>query len=161
MDRSTGSKKKLTPDQARDKAEHYCAYQERSQQEVRDKLYAWGLHQNEVERIISELIETNFLNESRFAHAYAQGRFKLKAWGKYKIKAGLKSKQVSARLIQDALDGIPAEAYQEMLKEVLQKKARLIRESDVFIRQQKLIQYGLMRGYERDLILEILNANTL
>ncbi|RZL47153.1 MAG: RecX family transcriptional regulator, partial [Pedobacter sp.] len=52
------------------KAESWCAYQERSQQEVRNKLYEYGLHQNEVEDLISELITTNFLNEERFAMAY-------------------------------------------------------------------------------------------
>ena len=70
-------KTKITdPKVALTKAEHYCAYQERSQQEVRDKLYEWGLWPDAVENIISELIGGNYLNEERFAKAYAQGKFK-------------------------------------------------------------------------------------
>ena len=60
------------------KAEHYCAYQERAQQEIRDKLYEWGLWSDDVEGIISELIETNFLNEERFTQAYVSGKFRIK-----------------------------------------------------------------------------------
>ncbi len=85
------------------KAEHYCAYQERSQQEVRDKLYEWGLYSNVVERVITELIAGNFLNEERFANAYTRGKFNQKGWGKNKIKQGLKFKRVSDPLIKKAL----------------------------------------------------------
>ena len=72
--------------QAKVKAESYCAYQERSQFEIRNKLYEWGLHQRDVEEIISELIEFNFLNEERFALAYSLGKFRIKGWGKIKIR---------------------------------------------------------------------------
>src|SRR5690554_739566 len=93
------SRKTLTPAQARAKAEAYCAYQERSQQEVRDKLYHWGLRSAEVEGILSDLISTDFLNEERFALAYASGRFRMKGWGRYKIKQGLVQKSVSRPLV--------------------------------------------------------------
>src|SRR6195952_6162128 len=76
------------------KAEQYCAYQERAQQEVRNKLYDWGLYPKDVEQIISNLIENNFLNEERFARMYAKSKFNQKSWGRIKIKQGLKFKQV-------------------------------------------------------------------
>ena len=89
--------KKITDEKvALSKAEHFCAYQERAQQEVRDKLYEWGLWPDAVENIIVKLIGDNFLNEERFAKAYTQGKFKQKGWGKLKIKQGLKLKK-SAR----------------------------------------------------------------
>src|ERR1700759_5714121 len=93
------------------KAEHYCAYQERSQQEVRDKLYEWGLYSQQVENIISRLIEGNYLNEERFAKEYARGKFNQKAWGRIKIKQGLKFKQVPDKLIKKALDTINLSDY--------------------------------------------------
>ena len=71
---------------ARQRIENWCAYQERAQQETRNKLYEYGLHQSDVEQIISELIGTNFLNEERFAIAFAGGRFRIKKWGKLKLK---------------------------------------------------------------------------
>src|SRR5690606_22791562 len=78
--------------EAKNKAEAYCAYQERSQQEVRDKLYHMNLHTSQVEELIAYLIENNFLNESRFANAYVSGKFRMKKWGRKKIKQGLKLK---------------------------------------------------------------------
>ena len=77
-------------EQARLKAEAYCAYQERSQSEIRNKLYEWGLHQKDVEEIISELIGENFLNEERFALAYTLGKFRIKGWGKNQNQTGFK-----------------------------------------------------------------------
>src|SRR5258708_2225078 len=98
--------KRLSPEQALVKAMKYCAYQERSQQEVRDKLYSFGLHQKEVEEIISRLITDSYLKEERFAIAYATGKFRIKKWGVVKIRQGLKEKRVSDPLIRIALDQI-------------------------------------------------------
>ena len=67
------------------KAADYCAYQERSQQQVRDKLYDYGLHSDQVEEALSELIQQGFINEERFAIAYAGGKFRMKGWGRKKI----------------------------------------------------------------------------
>ncbi len=141
---------------ARAKAEHYCAYQERSQQEVRDKLYEWGLWPQAIENIISLLIEDNFLNEARFANAYAQGKFRQKVWGKAKIKQGLKLKRVPDVLIKKALQNIAAEEYLVALKAVLIKKNRLVTEKNAFKRQYKLKQYAISRGFESDLVTDVL-----
>src|ERR1700754_3040388 len=96
---------------ALNKAEHFCAYQERSQQETRDKIYEWGLWPDAVERVISQLIEGNFLNEERFAKAYTKGEFNQKAWGRIKIKQGLKFKRVPDVLIKKALLTIDIDDY--------------------------------------------------
>lgn len=150
-----------TQSQIQVKIENYCVYQERSQQEVRDKLYSWGLHKNEVENAISHLIENNFLNEERFAIAYTQGKLRIKKWGRFKIKQGLKMKRVSEPLIKTALKTIDPDEYYENLKSVLDKKASLLKVEDEWKRKNTLIQYGISRGYERDLIFEILNHNDL
>jgi regulatory protein len=143
------------------KAEHYCAYQERSQQEVRDKLYEWGLYSNIVEQVIIQLIAGNFLNEERFANAYTRGKFNQKGWGKNKIKQGLKFKRVSDPLIKKALNSINGDDYLLMLHKVIQKKATLLNEKDAYKRKYKLHQYALIRGYENDLISDVLKASDL
>jgi regulatory protein len=143
------------------KAQHYCAYQERSQQEVRDKLYEWGLQSSIVENIISGLITDNFLNEERFAKAYAQGKFRQKGWGKMKIKQGLKFKKVPDVLIKKALQGIPDDEYLKMLESVLIKKAATVTEKEEFTRFYKLQRYALTRGYENDLIIDVLKSSSL
>lgn len=143
------------------KAEHFCAYQERAQQEVRDKLYEYGLHQSAVENIISTLITEGFINEERFARAYALGKFNQKGWGKIKIKQGLKFKKVPDVLIKKALQGIPDDDYLQMLQKILTKKAALLTGKNDWKRQYTLKQYALSRGYEGDIILDVLKNSEL
>ena len=143
------------------KAEHFCAYQDRAQQEVRNKLYEWGLWTDAVENIIILLIAGNFLNEERFAKAYVQGKFKQKGWGRNKIKQGLKFKNIPPALLKKALQTIDADDYLAMLQKVIQKKARLLTEKEPYKRRYKLQQYALSRGYENDLIADVLKDSEL
>lgn len=147
--------------QAKIKAESYCAYQERSQYEIRNKLYEWGLYQKDVEEIICELIESNFLNEERFALAYTLGKFRIKGWGKIKIKQALKLKRISDQLIKKSLQAINDEDYLLMLKRILEKKARTITETDPFKHRYLLSRYASGKGFELDLISDLLISNKL
>ncbi len=143
------------------KAEHFCAYQERSQQETRDKLYEMGLYPDAVERVISELIQGNFLNEDRFAKAYTKGKFAQKAWGRIKIKQGLKFKRIPDVLIKKALQTIDPEDYYAALTRIIEKKAATLTEKNELKRRYKLQQYAMGRGYEADLIADILKTSQL
>ncbi|MBK0383473.1 RecX family transcriptional regulator [Pedobacter sp. SD-b] len=143
------------------KAEAYCAYQERSQYEVRGKLISMGIYGDELELIILKLLETNFLNEERFANTYARGKMRINSWGKNKIKQGLKLKQVSLPLIKKALQNLDGEEYLEKLIGVLEKKATTIKENERFKRNYKLSQYAMSRGFEQDLIFFVLNDREL
>ena len=156
-------KKKIISDtkQALAKAEHYCAYQERAQQEVRNKLYEWGLKPWEVEEVITELIVTNFLNEERFAKAYVSGKFSINKWGKIKIKQGLKLKKVPEKMIMNALKTIDYDDYLKAILVAAEKKLATITEKDAYKRKYKLIAFLSARGFEHNLISEVLEANNL
>jgi len=156
-------KKKIRLDRktALAKAEHYCAYQERAQQELRNKLYEWGQWSDDVEEIISELIQTNFLNEERFTQAYVSGKFKIKHWGKIKIRQGLKLKNVPDKMISNALKGIDYDEYLATILMLAEKKAGMIVEKDAYKKRYKLVSYLLGRGFENDSIIEVLKANGL
>jgi regulatory protein len=143
------------------KAEHYCAYQERSQQEVRNKLYEWGLWTSAIENIISKLIEENYLNEERFAKAYTRGKFNQNGWGKIKIKMGLQLKKVSPPLIKKALMTIDLDDYMSTLSRVIEKKAKTVTEKNERKRHYKLQQYALSRGFEPELAAEVLKNSEL
>ncbi|MFD2599344.1 regulatory protein RecX [Sphingobacterium corticis] len=158
IDGSDKPQKKFTPVQAKLKAEGFCAYQERAQQEVREKLYSWGLYSRDVEQIIGQLIEDNFLNEERFARAYVRGKFNIKGWGRIKIKQGLKLKKISAPLVRIAMTEINASDYFARLESILVKKNALIREENVYKRKNKLAQYALGRGYESNLVWEAIGG---
>lgn len=140
------------------KAESWCAYQERAHVEVRNKLFEWGVYPSEVDQIISTLIGDNFLNEERFAMAYASGKFRIKKWGRIKIKYALKLKKITPKLIQKALQSIDDEDYMAVLRHEVEKKASTIRESDANKRKFKIVAFLVGRGFERDLIFDVLNA---
>lgn len=142
---------------AKVKIEQYCAYQERSQQEVRDKLYDMGLHKDDVENIITDLISENFLNEERFAIAFARGKFRIKQWGKIKIKQHLKQKKVSDYCIKKALALIDADEYEKTIKHLLNKKDRESKEKDAYIKKQKTLRYLISRGFESDIVINLIN----
>lgn len=142
---------------AKVKIEQYCAYQERSQQEVRDKLYDMGLHKEDVENIITELIGENFLNEERFAIAFARGKFRIKQWGKVKIKQHLKQKRVSEYCIKKALALIDADEYEKTINHLIEKKDRESKDKDAYIKRQKTIRYVISRGFEPDIVLSLIN----
>jgi regulatory protein len=148
-----------TPEQALKKAESYCAYQERSQQEARDMLYSWGLHRNEVENILTILIGNGFLKEERFASAFAGGKFRIKKWGRNKIKNALKSKSVSDPLIKKALSEIDQREYEKVLKQVIAAKSRVTKETNPYKRKNKIAQYVISRGYEPELVWSVLGSN--
>lgn len=138
------------------KAQKHCAYQERSQQEIRNKLYEWGLHAAEVEEAIVELIGANFINEERFAIQLASGKFRIKHWGKIKITQALKAHNVSQYCIKKALQQIPDEDYLESLKKILQKKQASINGKLTPLKARKLAYFAQSKGYESELIWKVL-----
>ncbi|MCO4291678.1 RecX family transcriptional regulator [Solitalea sp. MAHUQ-68] len=154
-------KKRITdPKIALEKASKFCAYQERSQQEVRSKLYEWGLWTEAVEEIISDLIVNNFINEERFARAYSLGKFRMKQWGRIKIKQGLKLKGVSENLIKKGLASIDGNDYEQTLIHLFEKRDASEKESDNYKRKFKISQYLISRGFESDLVWNVINEHS-
>src|SRR5215475_10354937 len=115
-------KKKLTKEQAIQKLRHYCGYQERCHSEVREKLYELGVWKKDHDEIIATLIEENYLNEERFAIAFAGGKFRVKQWGRVKIKYELKQKQVNDYSIRKALQQIDEKKYKTTLHKLTAEK---------------------------------------
>ncbi len=153
---SPKAKKKLTPTQALLRAQLSCAYQERCQQEIRDKLYEWGLYSDAVESIIADLIINNFLNEERFAKSYAGGKFRIKKWGKIKIKIELKKRKISEYCIKKAMEEIPDKDYITTIKQLIAKKSKEIKGGKLQIRNYKIAQYIASKGFEQNLIWDVL-----
>ncbi len=139
------------------KMQGWCAYQERCQHDARSKLYELGLWPEAVENIIVKLIEENFINEERFAIQFAKGKFNIKKWGRIKIKQELKQKRVSDYCLKKALLQIDEEEYIDTLTKVIATKKRLTTEKNPIKLKFKLANYAISRGYERDLIFDVLN----
>lgn len=139
----------------------YVNYQERSHQEVRNKLYELGATTPEVENLIAELIERNLLNEERFARSFARGKFRIKHWGKIKIVQHLKQHRISEYCIKKGLTEIDPEEYWQTLKRLSERKEEeLRREHNPDIRKLKVFRYLQQKGFESSLIKEALNEKT-
>ena len=145
-------KKQLTPEQALQKLKHFCAYQERCHSEVKEKLYSLGVWKNEHDGIISALIEEDYLNEERFAIAFAGGKFRMKQWGRTKIKYELRQRQVSDYSIKKALQQIKESEYSALLKKLAKEKYASLKNEQQLIRKKKTIDYLLQKGFEMELV---------
>lgn len=150
-------KTKLGKEQALEKIKHYCSYQERCHKEVKEKLYSYGLWKNEADEIIAELIETNFLNEERFAVQFAGGKFRIKNWGRRKIQYELQQKGINAFLISIALKEIDDEDYLKTLQKLTLTKWNVLKSENKFVRQSKTNSYLLQKGYEQNLITQAIS----
>ena len=146
-------------EEALQKAKQYCAYQERCHNEVKEKLYSFGLNKKEVDELLSELISTNYLNEERFAMLYAGGKFRIKQWGKVKIKYSLKQKQVSDYCIKKALAAIDETDYNKTLAKLFEQKLKTLKaEKNIFIKKRKLQDHLMQKGFETTLISKLISA---
>ena len=153
-------RRKFSPAQAFVKASRYCAFQERSHYEVRDKLYTYGLHRNDVEEIITRLITDGFLNEERFAKAFAGGKFRIKKWGRNKIAHELEMHKITPRCIQKGLEEIDPTDYRKTLTRLLKTKLTQLAEPDMFKKKDKAARYVIGKGYESDLVWTLLKELT-
>jgi regulatory protein len=151
-------KKTLSQQEALQKLRHYCAYQERCHKEVREKLYGYGLHKPDVEEAISVLIGEDYLNEERYALAFAGGHFRSKQWGKAKIGYELKVKGVSEYCIRKALKAIDEDDYFRTIQSLVRKKRRELEGKGLRDHQlkYKISQYMMQRGFEQSLVQEAL-----
>ncbi|WP_018626812.1 regulatory protein RecX [Niabella aurantiaca] len=150
---------RLSPEQALKKLQHYCAYSERCHSDVVNKLFELGVWKKEHAAIIAALIEENYLNEERFAKAFAGGHFRQKKWGRNKIKMVLQQKQVSPYCIKAGMKEIDEEAYEQTLTGLLQQKWQSLKGTgNRFVKMKKTAAFLIQRGYEPDLFQPLLQA---
>ncbi len=143
---------KYTPSQAKSKIAKFCAYQERCHQEVRDKLYSFGLSPDDVELLIFEMIQHDFLNEERFAIAFVRGKFIYKKWGRVKIRMELKRRKISDYCIKKGMREIDGAKYAEVLHGLLEKKISSLKTIKGYQKNYKAAQFVMNKGYEGDVV---------
>lgn len=155
MDIPQPRRRVLTPEQVYVKLRHYCAYQERTHQEVKQKAAGYGLSWTQANEMTAKLIEEGFLNEERFARAFAGGRFRTKGWGRKKIERELKKRRLSEYSIKNAIrEEIPQDDYEKTLMKLLEKKWNSLKAASdtALTKQAKVKQYLISRGFEHDLV---------
>lgn len=154
---NTEQHKSYTVQEATLKLMQYCAYRDRSQKEVEEKLKEMRMIPMACEEIIIKLMQEDFLNEERFARSFVRGKFRIKKWGRNKIKQELKLREISAPLIKLAFSEINEIEYQKTLEELAEKKLRLLKEPNSFKKKKKLSDHLIQKGYEPALVFEYVN----
>ncbi|MFM2392141.1 MAG: hypothetical protein RLZZ546_118 [Bacteroidota bacterium] len=143
-------------EQALREMQRWCSTQERSHMDVRTKLIEHQVYGDILEEILADLISENFLNEMRYASAYVSGKFKINEWGRIKIIAGLKQKNISLKIITKAISEIDEHMYLKTLEKLYQNKKQLLKPKSLQDKQ-RLMNYLLQKGFEQHLIFEIMN----
>ena len=149
----------LSKEQIYQKLKHFCAYQERCLSEARHKARTFGINATEAEELIVKLVEEDCLNERRFANQFAGGKFRIKQWGKIKIKYQLKQKQVDEKYIKQAIKEIGENEYRDTITKLARKKWEAIknRGANQFVKKAITRDFLLQRGFESTLINETIN----
>ncbi|MGY5849125.1 regulatory protein RecX [Salegentibacter sp. F14] len=150
--------KSYTVKEATIKMMQFCAYRDRSHKEVEKKLTEMRMIPAAQEHIIIQLIEEDFLNEERFARNFVRGKFRIKKWGRIKIKQALKFQEISSPILKLALTEIEEESYLQTLEELAIQKQLTIREKDPYVKKRKLADFLLRKGYEAGLVYEKVNS---
>ncbi len=149
--------------EAKAKLEALCAYQERCQYEMNQKLISWDFLEEQRNQLIADLISNNFINEERFASAFVSGKFRIKKWGKNKIKSHLRMKQISDYSIERGMNEIDPDEYWKTILELIEKKAKDLstKKGDHWVKRAKIYTFLLSRGFESDLVSDAIKESNI
>lgn len=142
----------FTAKEALGKIMKYCAYQERCHKEVKEKLLSYGLSLDDSDEIMIQLIQENFLNEERFTRSFIRGKFRIKKWGRIKIRHALRQKNIPDKLIVMSMNEINETDYLKSIKVLFNKKKTELGSIKTPANVKKLTNYLIQKGYEADLI---------
>jgi regulatory protein len=142
---------------ALNKAMSLCSAREYCIEDIAMKLQSWGVAKNDSLKIIATLLKENFINEQRFADAFTRDKFRYNKWGKVKIAAHLRAKKISGEIIRSALDKIDNELYRTFIKDLLTTHRRTVKAKNQYYLKGKLLRFGLSKGFESEILYDLLN----
>jgi regulatory protein len=151
----------ITADAAISKAEALCSRAEYSQAEILKKLTGWGLPSAQAREIVDELVDSRFIDDSRFARAFTAEKVEYARWGSRKIFMGLRAKGVDTGVIKEALSTIDRKKYIAAMVSLLRAKAKTIDRPETYENRSKLLRFMLSRGYETETVVKLLNRRDL
>lgn len=136
-----------------------CAGREICLSDVKQKLTAWGVEDQDKQKIINLLIEDKFINERRYAFAFVNDKFRYNRWGKIKLSSALRLKNIADETIREALDSIGDEVYLGALKSIIANHRKTLKPKNLYDLKGKLLRYGMSKGFESHLIYDLLNKD--
>jgi len=150
-------KKSFSLNEAKKKLENFCSYQERCHKEVKEKLRELGMIQSASQEIIAQLIQEDYLNETRFAKNFARGKFRIKNWGRNRISRELKSRNISDYNIKMGMQEFTDIEYEETFYNLIEKRKKSVEHLPIDQQKKKIFSYLSYRGWEHEKIFDALN----
>jgi regulatory protein len=135
----------------------YCGYQERSEHDVIEKLKPYRLGMQETHSILRRLKEEKFIDDQRYARIYTSGKLRNKKWGRIKIRYELQKKKIASQYIEESLNSIDEEEYFQTMTDLINKKKASLKEMDLYILKNKVAQFLFSKGFENDLVWDLIN----
>lgn len=142
---------------ALNKAMALCARREFCSWDIQVKLESWGLNSSDAKSVISSLIKEDFINDKRYAEAFVRDKYRQNKWGKVKITAHLKAKNIASELISSALASLDDDQYRQMIRDTLDSHRKFVKAKNQYDLKGKLLRFGLSKGFESHLLYDILN----
>ncbi len=139
------------------KIKRFCAYQERCHKEVIIKLKSIHTKSDQIPVIVSALIKENYLNETRYAIQYVNGKFRIKNWGKVRIKYNLRQNNVSEWNINNALKEISDDEYNKIINSLFTKLLLKYDNLNSQKKKKKIYDALIYRGWEKEIIFKKIN----
>lgn len=152
-----------TPDQAFNSLMHLCSRAEKSSGDAFRLMYRWGVDKSAQADVLEKLKQNKFIDDERFAAAFVRDKINFAGWGVYKICEGLRAKGISKEIIDQEMSHISSDDSEKQLAEILERKARKVKYTDIYDLKIKLVRYGASRGFEYDMVFEtvekLVNSN--
>mgnify|MGYP000864398607 CR=1 FL=1 len=139
------------------KLRYFCSFQERHTAEVKGKLVSLGVPAAMHEPVIERLRAEKFLDNTRFAGAFARGKFRINKWGRKKIRHELAGRGIPEAVIIKGLEEIDEAEYMDTLRELVSRKFKEIKGEKKLTVRNKILTFVTGKGYETDLVLEAIN----
>lgn len=123
-----------------------CSRREYCSSEIYKKaLDSLGGNTDEAEKVIERLKAEKYVDDRRYARAYARDKASIAGWGGVKIRYMLSAKGVARDVIEEALAEVEADSADRRFEKLMLAKYRTLKESDDV--RLKLIRFAAGRGY--------------
>lgn len=151
---------KTTESQALKRMAAYCSRAERCEYDVRKKLVTLEMNDEEIRRITDRLKKEKFLNDERFCRSFINDKARFNKWGETKIRYELKKRNIPEMVFAPILKEFSGDTFELQLQHILKMKAKTVKGKSDYDKRNKLIRFGLGRGFPMDMVIKNVNKLT-
>lgn len=148
--------KKVTAKEALLRLTTLCAQSEHCAYEMEEKMRRWEMTDTEIATVMEQLVKQKFVDDKRYARAFAKDKLKYNKWGRRKIDQAMWAKRIDEDTRHAVLDDISDDDYLSVLRPLLKSKRRSVKADNEYELNNKLARFALSRGFTFDLVRQCL-----